>query len=114
MEDSPTRRLSGGERATVALIVAEGAALAWLGFGWSDRFVELYGALVPTLPTLTQWALRPAWPVAQLVVLAVALGLALRARPPRRAFVLGGVAALALLLLMATVVGLYMPLKPIR
>ena len=48
-----------------------------------------------------KWALRGLWA-------------ATRARPPRRAFALGGVAALALLLLMATVVGLYLPLKPIR
>lgn len=114
MEDSKARGLSGGERVTVALIVAEGAAVGWLGFGWSDRFVELYGALLPTLPTLTQWVLRPAWPAAMLVVLAVALGLGLRAPAHRRAFVLGGVAALALLLLMVTVLGLYLPLKPIR
>lgn len=114
MEDSPTRRLSGGERATVALIIAEGAALAWLGFGWSARFIELYGALRPTLPMLTQWVLRPAWPIGQLVVLAVALGFALRAPSHRRGFVLGGVAALALLLLMVSVIGLYLPIKPIR
>ncbi|MCA9557008.1 MAG: hypothetical protein H6704_13290 [Myxococcales bacterium] len=114
MENPEARRLSGGERATVALIVAEAAVIAWLGFGWADHFVAMYGALLPTMPALTRWSVQPMWAVGQLGLLAAALWAATRARPPRRAFALGGVAALALLLLMATVVGLYLPLKPIR